>query len=400
MAQNNANANANAAAAATAANGAAVGLSLASDPKFDGSKGCKTSPEVWLRAMDNKKKVAGWTDRQAIDNAMRNLEGGAADFFYTALQTLRPDDYEAIMEDWTKWKDAFRTQFFREMSTADAAIDWNNLKQEDSEDAVGFFNRVAASVGHFINRTCGTLKGDDSRTGKTFTLRDKERTAQALKKEEWANSVTNRLATAQRTDPRLVGAAEPQEATDAYATFVTDTQKVMKEDIIADTTSRVYKTMQNLLSTALILKTLHAGLKYQKCREVVFQAMTKDSCDLFEVVRLLRSSEQDVEIQRNTFARQNRARASRINGVGNIPDEEDAGAEEPAHDVSTATEANKSNTGSTVSMEQITEMVVAALKQQQQKKIGFKGKCNNCDKFGHMAKDCRSKKKSGKESEN
>lgn len=185
-------------------------------------------------------------------------------------------------------------------TTADAAIDWNNLKQTTADDAVIFFHRVAASIAHFFNRTCGSLLGDDTRTARKFALfKDQAEELVALK-DEWATSVVDKLVTAQRKDPRLegtIGAAnrEPQEATAAYTTYVRDMQELITKTVIQYTTEKVYIALQGRLTRALILKTLHAGLKYQKCKDIVFKAMLEEYIDWSDLSRLLRSTEQAIE---------------------------------------------------------------------------------------------------------
>jgi hypothetical protein len=87
-----------------------------------------------------------------------------------------------VLSDWAQFQDKFRKEFFREVSTADTAIDWNNLKQEQDKDAVGFFHRVATTVSHFFNKTCGTLKGNDAHTAKKFKLTTTEAASIMAKK--------------------------------------------------------------------------------------------------------------------------------------------------------------------------------------------------------------------------
>ncbi len=77
--------------------------------------------------MITKAKVSGFTDRQAIDYALRHLEGTAAEFFYSVLPLLNAKEAAEVLGDWAKFQDKFRKEFFREVSTADTAIDWNNL---------------------------------------------------------------------------------------------------------------------------------------------------------------------------------------------------------------------------------------------------------------------------------
>ena len=386
-------------------------ISLNNDPKFDGQKTCTTSAEDWLRAMVTKARCAEFTDQQAIDYAMRHLEGTAAEYFYTVLRQWKPSEAENIMKEWAKWQEEFRKSFFKEVSTADAVIDWNNLKQSHQEDAVSFLHRVSASVANFFNRTCGTLKGDDTRTSKKFELARSEAAKFTQLKEGWATKAVAGLEEAQAIDVRLKDIPEPQAAQDAYNAYMDDMCRMAAES--GNTMMEgVYITLQSQLTAALTLKTMHMGLKYQKCKEVVFQAMMKEHINLTEVARALRSTEQDVESQRaqvaHRFPRNGNGqdvesqrsqvahrlprngnghhKGNRINALED--DEYEVDSDEPDQEIMAVLPS------SDVNIEKIVQAVAAVMsKKQQQAGSDFQGTCYHCKKKGHIKARCPKWKK-------
>jgi hypothetical protein len=62
-----------------------------------------------------------------------------------------------------------------------------------------------------------------------------------------------------------------------------NTHNLLKDMVIVEMTEMVYRLLQGRLTSALILKSLHAGLKYQKCREIVFNVMLKEDMDLSDL---------------------------------------------------------------------------------------------------------------------
>lgn len=389
-------------------------LSLTADPKFDGLRTCKVSAEDWLRAMKTKAAISAFTDRQAIDYSMRHLEGSAATYFYSYLRGTMPRLWKKIMEDFAEFGTVFGKAYFKELTTADAAIDWNNLKQTSHEDAVSFLYRVGAGINHFFDRTCGVLnvtEYTDSSTAPAFSYLAEDTEAATLEETAWDTAVLNGLEEAQGKDARLTGAACPPEATAAYTLFVANSRKNIK-DAISNTKERVYLAVQNRLTSALILKTAHTGLKFQKCKDVVFQAMLKEEADLNAVARLLRSTEQEAEAMaakashNGRFARTHNGKG-RINAVTtddddgqDIPDDSEEADE---RDSSTRAQMEAQQK----SIQQLQDTVAALRSNGHNGSNGngtgangngkFQGICKHCKRKGHKIADCKKKKREDKE---
>jgi hypothetical protein len=195
---------------------------------------------------------------------------------------------------------------------------------------------------------------------------------------------------------------------------VTNTRKLIKDVVIMETTEMVYRSLQGRLTSALILKSLHAGLKYQKCREIVFNAMLKEDTDLSDLSRTLRSTEQDIVSNRlphNTWRNSNgngkaTTRSHKINGMSAEQNEQEVNNEVSAEEEPRPDGAAPATMADIQSMKTaLSEEIVAALKQNKTdvKKKKFKGKCGFCDIIGHKEAECRKKKAqaaSTKKSEN
>lgn len=271
-------------------------LTVSSDPIFSGSNS-KVTAEEWLRAMCKRSDMQQYSDKQAIAYAKQHLTGQAAAHF-DLLEDLDRKAAAEAENSWPKWQTLFKEIYFRAANQAETILDWVNLRQASNESAGDFYIRIQASVRSFFTNANGTCPFSTVTSESDFKLSTE---AQATIDKTWEDKGSAKLAQVITDgitrDSRLTAGAAATEADEATWTARIKTIKETVHDAIQQPTiiRSTYQAIFDNTSRALVLKTLHTGLRHQKCKEEVFQYLKHPQWQMRQLLISLKQIETSIE---------------------------------------------------------------------------------------------------------
>jgi hypothetical protein len=121
---------------------------IIAEPLFFGERtrtqGC--TAEEFIDRVDSRRITNGWNDQATVARARGFLRDAAHAWSEYALESIyqfRPNELEVIRTTWAGFRRVFQETYFAINQSSDLAVDWTNLRQLPTEDALGFANRVA-----------------------------------------------------------------------------------------------------------------------------------------------------------------------------------------------------------------------------------------------------------------
>jgi uncharacterized membrane protein YgcG len=401
-------------------------ITVATDPKFEGSGGPITAQE-WIRAIRNTINVRNLRGRAAVNYAVAQLAGTAALKFDLDNGDAYDECPEAI-DDWELWQPLYMRCYGRSTTPAEAVADWSLIRQGEKEMPGDMYTRVRVSVRAFFEAVNGS-KPPQATARKDWPvgcfMLPREGIA-AIDKFEADFKTEFRQALRETIDAQTLMDSDPQ-----HRAALTREQKAVDnkamgelEKVVFDKILHVFMpTIVNMTygriwentSRAMILRTMQQGLRLQECRKEAFQHLKNTSLSMTEMCRTMNALQFNAtnglngQLQLHTNGGRTR---QRINAMGEVVWEEVPDEAVPSAD-SPATERTPAPTGT--SMEQrmaAMESSINAIKTQSGRgRRGGRGggrggrgggggrpenpdkdkTCNWCTKKAHTEKNCWAK---------
>jgi prephenate dehydratase len=172
-------------------------------------------------------------------------------------------------------------------------FDWMHLRQGDHEDVHHFFDRVHDAVSRFFRNNNGTTRPDVANPRLTdFALspaaEEAIRSVSQKARVQLETMLREALARDSRVGPKTATAADDTNW-DRYLAAIENTvwATVLRSVLVRE----AYEDLRHNTARALVLKTLHSGLKDQECKDEVFRHLKHPKLPFLHLVESLKKKE-------------------------------------------------------------------------------------------------------------